>query len=149
MSNQLTASEIQEMIGRSRFHQLFRPEVLKVDHERLQLVLKMLMGDELERQPGTNQWHGGAISAIVDTVGCYGLALLAGEPLPTINFRTDYLRLAEGTDLTATATVRRAGRTVGVVDVDVTDDAGRLIAVGRASYSMNWPVPRETLEESS
>ena len=148
MSKKLTASDIQEMIDQSRFHQLFRPQVLTVDHDNLQLVVKALMGEELERQPGTNQWHGGAISAIIDTVGCYGLASVTGGLLPTINFRTDYLRFAEATDLTVTATVRRAGKTVGVVDVDVADDSGRLIAVGRASYSMSWPEPREIAENS-
>ena len=37
----------------------------------------------------------------------------------TLNFSTDFLRLAERTDLVATARVRRAGRTAGFVDVDV------------------------------
>ncbi|HIF68709.1 MAG TPA: PaaI family thioesterase [Deltaproteobacteria bacterium] len=141
MSKQLTLAEMQAMIVQSRFHQLFRPQVLKIAYDPLQLVIKMVMREEFERQPGTKQWHGGAISAIIDTTGCYGLALLAAEPLPTINFRTDYLRPAIGTDLTATATVRQAGRRIGVVDVDVTDDAERLIAVGRACYSINPPLP--------
>jgi acyl-coenzyme A thioesterase PaaI-like protein len=35
-----------------------------------------------------------------------------------------------------TATVRRAGRTVGVVDVDVMDEKGALVAIGRATYAM-------------
>lgn len=141
MSKQLTLAEMQAMIDQSRFHQLFRPQVLKIAHDPLQLVVKMVMREEFERQPGTRQWHGGAISAIIDTTGCYGLALLVAEPLPTINFRTDYLRPAIETDLTATATVRQAGRRIGVVDVDVTDDAERLIAVGRACYSINQPLP--------
>ena len=38
------------------------------------------------------------------------------------------------TALSATARVRRAGRTVGLVDIDVTDDSGRLVAVGRGTY---------------
>jgi acyl-coenzyme A thioesterase PaaI-like protein len=33
-----------------------------------------------------------------------------------------------------TATVRRSGRLVGVVDTDVADEAGRLLAIGRATY---------------
>jgi acyl-coenzyme A thioesterase PaaI-like protein len=37
--------------------------------------------------------------------------------------------------LQATATIRRAGRTIGVVDVDVHDQEGRLVAVGRGCYS--------------
>ena len=135
MGSDLSVVDLQEMIGRSRFHQLFKPEVLDLDNERLQLTIRFFMSSELERQPGTNQWHGGALSAIIDTAGCYGLALLTGEPMPTINFRTDYLRPAVNTNLTAVATVRKAGRSVGVVDVDVNDDNGKLIALGRACYS--------------
>ncbi len=37
--------------------------------------------------------------------------------------------------LAATATVRRAGRTVAVVDIDVHDAEGRLVAIGRGCYS--------------
>ena len=44
--------------------------------------------------------------------------------VPTINFRTDFLRPAGGDGLLATATIRRAGRTIGVVDVDVHDGEG-------------------------
>jgi uncharacterized protein (TIGR00369 family) len=55
--------------------------------------------------------------------------------LPTVNFRVDYLRPAIGTALMVTATVRRNGRLVGVVDVDVANEAGQLVAVGRATYA--------------
>jgi len=55
--------------------------------------------------------------------------------LPTINFRVDYLRPAIKTGLVVTATVRRAGKSVGVVDVDVFNDQKALLAVGRATYS--------------
>lgn len=98
-----------------------------------------ILSDDLERQPGTKQWHGGAISSIVDTVGCYGLMLLTHEPLPTINFRTDYLRPAFETDLTAVASIRRSGRTISVVDVDISSDSGKLIALGRGCYSHYAP----------
>ncbi|MCP5011930.1 MAG: PaaI family thioesterase [Aestuariibacter sp.] len=135
MSKQLTVEDFQEMISKSRFHQLFQPQVLSVNYDELRLVIKMKMSDALERQPGTNQWHGGAISAVVDTVGCYGLAMLAVEPLPTINFRTDYLRPAINTDITAMARIRTSGKSIAVVDVDIDNDKGQLIAVGRACYS--------------
>lgn len=139
---ELSVVDMQAMIDRSRFHQLFRPLVLDVDYTKLQLTVRFSMCEAFERQPGTNQWHGGAVSAIIDTAGCYALALQALEPLPTINFRTDFLRPALRTDLTAIAFVRKAGRTVGVVDVDVNDDAGRLIALGRACYSSQTPLDR-------
>jgi acyl-coenzyme A thioesterase PaaI-like protein len=37
--------------------------------------------------------------------------------------------------LTVTATVRRAGRTLAIVDIDVADSEGRLVAVGRGCYA--------------
>ena len=60
--------------------------------------------------------------------------MLLGKPLPTINLRVDYLRPGKGM-LTLAARVRRSGKTVGVVDVDVLNDAGELVAIGRANYS--------------
>ncbi|CAN0450984.1 unnamed protein product, partial [Phaeothamnion confervicola] len=72
---------------------------------------------------------------IIDTVGDYALIMALRRPLPTINFRVDYLRPAIKTSLTTTARVRRAGKSVGLVDVDVFNDQKALVAVGRATYS--------------
>jgi uncharacterized protein (TIGR00369 family) len=131
----LTRERIQAAMDRSpyiRFHQM---ECVQVDHAAQRVVLRMPMRPELERAPGSGQWHGGAIAALIDTAGDYALALVVGGGVPTINFRTDFLRPASDTELVATATVRRAGRTIGVVDVDVHDRQGRLVAVGRGCYS--------------
>jgi uncharacterized protein (TIGR00369 family) len=61
--------------------------------------------------------------------------MLLGRPLPTVNFRVDYLRPAINTALTVTATVRRSGRLVGIVNIDVANAAGQLVAIGRATYA--------------
>ena len=130
----LTREQIQASMDRSpyvRFHQM-RCE--RADAERQTVVLQMPMRAELERGAGSGQWHGGAIAALIDTAGDYALALVLGGAVPTINFRTDFLRPASGA-LQATATIRRAGRTIGVADVDVHDEQGRLVAVGRGCYS--------------
>jgi uncharacterized protein (TIGR00369 family) len=55
--------------------------------------------------------------------------------VPTINLRIDYLKPAVGSLLTGTARVRRTGRTVALVDVDVHDERQSLVAVGRGTYS--------------
>ena len=52
-----------------------------------------------------------------------------------MNFRTDFLRPAIGEALTAVARVRRAGKTAAVVDVEVVDDQGKLVAIGRGAYA--------------
>ena len=129
-------ADLQAHLTRSPFHQLFDPAVLEIDRQKLSLVIRAHHSATLERQPETGQWHGGAIAALVDIAGCYALTLIGAEPLPTINFRTDYLRPAIDTDLQASARVRQAGRSIGVVDVDISNDAGKLVAVGRGTYSM-------------
>jgi len=97
------------------------------------------MKPEFERGRGTGQWHGGPIAAVIDTVGDFALVMILGRPLPTINFRVDYLRPAVNTGLTVIARVRRSGKTVGIVDVDVLNDSNVLVAIGRANYSTLTP----------
>ena len=134
MTEPLTVSDVQAMLDGSPFIRGCGMKVVGLDAQALEIAVSMTMRPEFERRAGTGQWHGGPIAALIDTAGDYALALHAGGPVPTINFRTDYLRPAVDTSLTATARVRRAGRTVGLVDIDVTDDAGRLLAVGRGTY---------------
>ncbi|GJM39567.1 MAG: thioesterase [Acidimicrobiales bacterium] len=135
MSEKLSAEEMQDIISRSPFNKFCQATVKSVDHDKLELVLTMPMRPEFERRPDTGQWHGGPIAAFIDLAGDFAMALKVNAPVPTINFRTDYLRPAMNTALTATARVVRAGRTVGVVDIDVTDDNGKLVAVGRGTYA--------------
>jgi uncharacterized protein (TIGR00369 family) len=130
----LSKEAMQAILDGSPFIRFMGMRVDEVDPERQRVVIRMAMRPEFERAAGTGQWHGGPIAALIDTAGDFALVLSVGAGVPTINFRTDYLRPASGTDLTATATVRRAGRTVGVVDIDVHDNDGRLVAVGRGCY---------------
>ena len=131
----LGVSELQDRLGRSPFIAFLGLTVTEADPVRQLVAMTLPMRPEFERGAGSGQWHGGPIAAVIDTVGDFALVMMLGRPLPTINFRVDYLRPAVNTALTATARVRRAGRSVGVVDVDVTDDNGNLVAVGRAAYS--------------
>ena len=80
-------------------------------------------------------FHGGPIASLIDIAGDMAVAVKAGGGVPTISLRVDYLRPSVGPFLMATARVRRFGRTIAVADVDVTDDQGRLCAVGRGTYS--------------
>jgi uncharacterized protein (TIGR00369 family) len=104
------------------------------EFERHEIVMRMPMRPELERGGGSGQFHGGPIAALIDTVGDFAVVAMVKGFVPTINLRVDYLRPATGAYLIGKATVRRAGRTVGVVDIDVYDDQERLCAVGRGCY---------------
>jgi uncharacterized protein (TIGR00369 family) len=136
MTEPLTAAELQERLAVSPFIRFLGLVVTEADPARQRVTMTLEMRPEFERIAGSGQWHGGPIAGVIDTVGDYALVMTVGHPLPTINFRVDYLRPAVNTALTVTAQVRRAGRSVGVVDVEVMDAAGALVAIGRATYAM-------------
>jgi uncharacterized protein (TIGR00369 family) len=135
MAEAWTREQIQETLMGSPCIAFLQPQVEVADVARQELTVYIPFRPEFERRAGTAQWHGGPMAMIVDTVGDYALAMLLRRPLPTINFSIDYLRPAIKTGLRATARVRRHGKSVGYVDVDVFDDKGSLVAIGRACYS--------------
>jgi len=127
---------IETLIQESPFISFMGLEILSLDLESHTITMKMPLRPEFERGgPLKGQFHGGPISALIDTVGDFAVALVVGGGVPTINFRVDFLRPSTGAFLLAKATVRRSGRTVGVADVDVFDEQERLTAIGRGCYS--------------
>jgi len=135
----LTKADIQKLLDNSPFIAFLRMEVTDLDAEKQQVTIRTPMRPEFERGAGSGQWHGGPIAAVIDTVGDYAAAMVLERTLPTVNFRVDYVRPAVNTTLNAVGTVRRLGKSVGVVDVDVFDDRGALVAIGRATYSTMAP----------
>ena len=139
MSNEtperLKAEDIQAMFDRSPFISGLGLRVRSLDYETSELTVFMPLNPSLERRAGTGQFHGGPIASFIDTVGDFAIGMMVGGGVPTINLRVDYLKPAVGDGITGTARVRRAGRTVAVVDIDVFDEKGSLVAVGRGTYS--------------
>jgi uncharacterized protein (TIGR00369 family) len=131
----VTKERLQAGLAKSPFIAFLGLEVTSTDPDKGELAMRLAMRPEFERGRGSRQWHGGPIAAAIDTVGDYALVMTLGRPLPTINFRVDYLRPAIDTALAVVARVRRSGKSIGVVDVDVFDDKRNLVAIGRATYS--------------
>lgn len=125
---------LEAMLTDSPFQQLLGLRLDAFDPAAQSITIRSVYGPNVERSAGTGQYHGGVIASLIDIAGDFALIAVLGYGVPTINFRVDYLRPATNTDLTALARVRRAGRTIGVVDIDVTDSSGRLIALGRGCY---------------
>ena len=134
MSDYLTKDEVQALLDASPFIKFMNVRVESLDTAQDRIVMRMPLRPEFERRAGTGQFPGGAIASLIDLAGDYAIVMKVGAGVPTVNFRTDFLRPAMNTDLIATAQVRRAGRTIAVVDIDVHDDEKRLIAVGRGTY---------------
>jgi len=131
----LSAADIQKMLDASPFNLFLGLTVVSADPAKQEVTMRSEMRPEFERRPGSKQWHGGVIASVIDTAGDFAVGMMVGRGLPTINFRVDYLKPAVDTALIAVSRVRRAGRSVGVADVDVFDEKGALLAVGRGTYS--------------
>jgi len=131
----LTADEIQKMLDASPFNLFLGLTVVTADPVKQEVTMRSPMRPEFERRPGSKQWHGGVIASVIDTVGDFAIGMMLGRGLPTVNFRVDYLKPAVDTALIAVSRVRRAGKSVGVADVDVFDEKGALLAIGRGTYS--------------
>lgn len=134
MNPEFTPDTLTHWIKASPFIDFMALELVSADAAQGRLTMKMPMRAEFERGAGSGQFHGGPIAALIDTVGDFAVAFVVKGGVPTINFRVDYLRPSSGAFLLASAAVRRVGRTIGVVDVDVYDDHDRLTAVGRGCY---------------
>ena len=131
----LSSGEVQAIFDRSPFIGWLGLKVISLDHGRQEIVLSMPMRPELERRPGSRQFHGGPIAALIDIAGDFAIGMLVGGGVPTMNLRTDYVRPAIGDALTAVARVRRASRATAVVDIEVFGDTKELVALGRGTYA--------------
>lgn len=90
---------------------------------------------------GGDRMHGGAIASAIDAATASATRTLRGpdEPrwrsLATTDLNVSYLEAASG-DVVVDAEVLRSGRSMAFVRAEVHDDAGRLVAVGRASLAI-------------
>jgi uncharacterized protein (TIGR00369 family) len=135
MSRSTNEQALRDLLAAGRFQQLLGIELVSTDTETQEIVMRLPFKIDFERLPYTGQIHGGVTSTLIDVAGDFALIMLLDRPVPTINLRIDFLSMAANTDLIATARVVRAGRSIGVVDIIVTDQAGKQIAIGRANYS--------------
>ena len=131
----LSLAEIQRLMDSAPMIRFLGMRVDAVDASNGLASFTLPMRAELARAAQSDQFHGGAIAMLVDTAGDFAVGAMLGGAVPTINLRVDFLRPAAGEKLLAEAQVRRLGRTIGVVDVDVRDGEARLVAVGRGTYS--------------
>lgn len=126
---------LRELLLSGPFHELLGMELVGYDGSAGTVEIRLPWRREFERAADTKQWHGGPIAALIDIAGDFALVAMLGRGIPTIDLRIDYVRPAIDTDLVATGRTIRAGRSVGVVDVEVRDKGDRIVAVGRGTYS--------------
>jgi uncharacterized protein (TIGR00369 family) len=131
---QSTFEFVRDNIAQTPFHQWLLPELVEVDEKAGSVTLRLAIRPEFCRLPGRPELHGAIVAAMVDISGHAAIAAKLLHSVATIDMRVDYLRLAGGTELVAVATAVKVGRTIGVVDVRITDDQKRLVAIGRLAF---------------
>jgi uncharacterized protein (TIGR00369 family) len=130
----LDAEAMSKIFAASPFIDMLGLQVVSLDYDAAELTVRMPLTPTMERRAGTRQFHGGALAAFIDITGDFALGMLLGGGIPTMNLRIDYLKPAVGDGVTACAKIRRKGRSVAVIDIDVSDDKGSLVAIGRGTY---------------
>ena len=80
--------------------------------------------EEMISNPKLRITHGGIIGALIDVAADFALAAKLGMPVPTVDLRVDYHRVAEPGDLVARGRVVRLGGTNAVAEASVHDARG-------------------------
>jgi uncharacterized protein (TIGR00369 family) len=129
--NETAASYLRESLAMPPFHQWLRPELRDVAAENGRLVIGLPMRREFWRDPRRPEIHGRVIAAIIDVAGHAAIAAKLRHGVPTIDLRTDYLRMPAGKEPYATAEPIN----LGIVDVRITAKQSKLVATSRGLFS--------------
>lgn len=100
--------------------------------------LRVDVRDELRNAAGAPV-HGGVMSALVDmavggALGTVSEASAGGVNQSTLDLNVSFLAAATQGPLFAEGKILRRGRTIAFGEASITDAAGKLCAVGRATY---------------
>lgn len=90
--------------------------------------------------------HGGVLSALVDMAvgGALGTThdnAAGGIGQTTLDLNVSFLAAAGDGDIIAEGRLLRRGRSIAFGEARITDSAGKLVAVGRATYMLLQPKP--------
>jgi 1,4-dihydroxy-2-naphthoyl-CoA hydrolase len=120
--------------GRHDIHELLDVEVLEAGPARV--VLRLPVGWKVHQPYGI--LHGGVSALLAESAASLGASLAAGPDrnVVGIELNASHLRSLREGNLTATATPLRAGRTVQVWAIALTDDEERLICEARCTLAV-------------
>lgn len=133
----LDVEAFKRIVESASFHQLIGVRLEQADVEAGVAVLRQPYDPRLSIFPDAGVYHGGVIASLIDVAGAVACGLQVGRPTPTVNFRVDFLKSPAKVDLIATGKVVRAGKSIAVADVEISDDKGEVYSVGRGTFSLS------------
>jgi len=134
----MSADLLERVRTRARDNSFWRylgVEVMKASEGKVRL--RVSARDELRNAPGAPM-HGGVFSALVDMAVGGALSTMheasaGGVGQTTLDLNVSFMGAGTG-DVIAEGRILRRGRTIAFGEATITDAAGRLLAVGRATY---------------
>lgn len=133
----MTADSLQAIIARSPFLSWLGLQVLQLEEDYVEA--KATWREEWVANPTIGQTQGGILAALVDFAADYALFARLHRPVPTIDMRVDYHKLAKRGDLIAKGRVIKFGRQISVCEALILDEDDVLIASGRGSFLTSTP----------
>jgi acyl-CoA thioesterase len=124
---------------RSRANLFWRHLGIEVDAAGAGWVrLRVPVRDELRNAAGA-PLHGGVYSALVDTAVGGALSTLhdaaeGGVGQTTLDLNVSFLAATAAGEVIAEGRIVKRGRTIAFGEARITDSAGKLLAIGRATY---------------
>jgi uncharacterized protein (TIGR00369 family) len=140
----MTSDLLTTVRARAHANRFWRHLGVEVEDAREGWVrLRVPVRDELRNASGAPV-HGGVLSSLVDmavgsALGTVHAASTGGVGQTTLDLNVSFLAAAGDGDLFAEGRILRKGRTIAFGEARVTDGAGRLVAVGRATYMILQP----------
>jgi uncharacterized protein (TIGR00369 family) len=128
----MTVEEVQAIIARSPYLSWLGLRVIELGND--EISVRATWREEWVANPTVGQTQGGILAALLDFAADFALIGRLGRPVPTIDLRVDYHRLAKRGDLIAKGRVIKLGKQFSVCEAQIHDEAGALIASGRGAY---------------
>ena len=134
----MTVDELQEFVNVRPFLSWLGIKVLAIGDDTLEA--RATWRPEWVTSPTLMQTHGGILAALIDFAADFSLVRQMGSPVPTVDIRVDYHRLAKPGDLIVKGRVIKLGKQFSTCEAQIYDLAGALIASGRGTY-ITSPTP--------
>jgi uncharacterized protein (TIGR00369 family) len=136
----LSESELRSFVETAvPFHQFLGLRLLDWQTASPQVTIQLALRPEFTGNPVMSNPHGGLLSALIDAAAISAALVALGDiglmaKAATIDMRVDYLQVAQGSTLIATARVMRGGRSIMVVQSEINDATDAPIALGTSVF---------------
>lgn len=127
-----TAADVQALVDRSAFLSWMGIKVNSLGKDTIELIATWR--PEWVVNPTLGQTQGGILAMLIDFAANFALFGSIERPVPTIDLRVDFHRMAKGCNLVVKGRVIRFGRQVATCEAEVFDEEGKLLASGRGSF---------------